>query len=257
MALSLTATPETSPSGIPRVRLVVAGATGPQVYIYRRDPNGRTLTVRQASPGTLAGTGLTVYDYEAPFDADVSYSVQDGSATAYTAGYVTLTSAGTTWLVHPGMPELSVPLHVLEWPTWTRPVVRGIFTPLGRTNRVVISSRRFSVEGTLQTYTASANDRAAVLAILADGSALLLKGTETEGAGTRWVSVGDVDETPVELDLREFTLWSLPLIEVDAPSGRALPPATYADASATFYDYAQASAQATTYADRTGGEWKV
>lgn len=256
MAVTLSATPDASPSGVPRVRLAVTGASSPSVSVYRQDPDGRTVTVRQGSPVIVTSGGVTIYDYEAPFDESVTFSVQDGSAIAYSAA-VTLTSGGVPWLVHPGMPELSVPLGVMEWPKWRLPVARGVFAPIGRKHRVVVASRRQSGEGDLSVYTASAAAGDALDAILADGTALLLKGTQVEGAGTRWVSVGDVDREPVEVDLRAFIVWNLPLIEVDAPAGNALPPATYADANATFFNYQQATARAATYADRIGGQWKA
>lgn len=256
MAVSITATPNVSPSGVPRVRLVVAGATSTSVNVYRQDPDGRTLPVRQGSPVVVASGGATIYDYEAAFDLPATYTVQDGSTIAASAA-VTATSGGVAWLVHPGMPEMSVPLGVLEWPKWKLPVDRGVFAPIGRKNRVVVSARRQSGEGDLGVYTASAAAGEALDNILADGTALLLKGTETEGAGTRWVSVGDVDRQPIEVDLRTFIVWTLPLIEVDSPAGNALPPVTYADANATFFNYQQATARARTYVDRIGGQWKA
>lgn len=247
--------PLVSPRGVPRIRLDVTG-TGPTVDVFRVNPDGRTVQVRQGLAVVLIAGSVTIYDYEAPFDLAVSYFVVDGATTAFSRA-VTEPSEGVSWLIHPGQPELSVPLAVLEWPTWKRPIDRGVFAPIGRANRVVVSQRRQSVEGDLVLYTATAPQSQAMESVLADGTTLLLKGTDTEGAGTRYVAVGDVAQQPTEVDLRQFTVWTLPLIEVDGPAGGALAPATYSDASATFSSYSQATTVAPTYADRSGGAWKA
>ena len=260
MVLALTASTEVSSSGIPRVRLAVSGAATAEVYVDRLDPDGRVVSVRSADPAVTSGGALVVFDYEAAFDVAVSYTVRDTDTSpgSDTSAPVTLTSGGVAWIVHPGLPAtLSVPLGVLEWPTWSRPVQRGVFQPIGRKFPVVVSSRRGGESGDLVVYTSSHESRDAMEAILSDGLPLLLKGTSTENAGTRWVSVGDVSEQPFEADLRGFIGWILPLVAVDSPAGSALPAVTYADASAAFFSYAVALSQAPTYADRSGGEWKV
>lgn len=255
MTLALAATAEVH-SGIPRVKLDVTGAAGSTITIYRTDPDGSIVAVREADPieGFVAPSG-TVYDYEAPSDAAVTYKVIDGATTA-TSGSVTSSSGGVPFLIHPGLPLLSVPLTtVLEWPTWTRPIVTGLFQPIGRRLRVGVSTRRQSVEGTLVVATGDATSRAAMEAILADGTTLLLKGSSKEHAATRWVAIGDVTEQPHELDLRTWNVWTLPLVEVDRPAGTALPPVTYADVVSTFATYAAMEAAVPTYADLVGGAW--
>jgi hypothetical protein len=232
-----------------------AGGQTYSVDVYRTDPDGRTVEVRQAPIRLSAGAAI-LYDYEGSIDQAVSYQTSYGGQTETVSGVV-LSTNGVPWLIHPGQPELSRPLGVLTWPTWKRPVDQGVFQPIGRKFRIVVSTRRQSVEGDLQVFTESGPDTQGMEAILADGVALLLKGTAAENAGTRWVSVGDVTQQPFEVDLTAFAVWTLPLVEVDAPSGNALPPATYADASATFFSYSQAQAKAPTYADRSGGLWKV
>lgn len=257
MALAITASTEVSSGGVPRVRLDVSGAVGTTIYVYRTDPDGSVVTVRQGDPiEGFAPPAGTIYDYEAPFDQAVTYKAVDGSSTA-TSGAVTASSGGTPWLIHPGLPLNSVPLAVLDWPTWTRPIETGVFQPIGRRLRVAVATRRQSVEGTLTAYTDSPTTRAALEALLDDGSPLLLKGTSRENAGSLWVAVGDVEEKPVEVDLREFAVWTLPLTEVDRPAGAALAPATFGDADGTFASFSALEAACPTFADLNGGAWKV
>jgi hypothetical protein len=255
MALTVTASAETSPAGVPRVRVAITGASGASAEVSRVDETTpSTAPVRQGSPAALVGGAATIYDYEAVFGDWVHYTVTDGASATATSGSVYQSAAGP-WLVHPGQPEKSVPLSVTRWPAWTRPIQRGVYQPMSRPNRVVVSAMRQSREGELVAYTVTAQQRDTLAAVLADGSALLIKGTGAEGAGTYWVSVGDVDYEPAGSDLRGYTVWTLPLIEVDSPPGRALPPVSYGLATATFDSYAHAQAIAPTYADRIGGAW--
>lgn len=253
MPLTLAASAEISPSGVPRVRLEVDGAVNSQVTVSRQDPSGAWTPVRSADPLNLAGSG-TAFDYEAPFDETVLYEVDDAGTTAQSAP-VSSVSGGVPWLLHPGRPEESVRLQVVEWPTWKHPIERGVFAPIGRKRRVVVGSVRLSPEGDLVLYTSAHDTTDALEAILADGTPLLLKGTRTENAGTRWVSVGEVTQQPVEIDLRAFTLWTLPLVEVDRPEGVSVAAATYADSTAAFGTYANAKVLAPTYEDRTAGNY--
>jgi hypothetical protein len=253
VALAVAVNPETSPAGVPRIRIAITGASGSSAEVARVDESASTTTpVRQGMPAALVGGAATIYDYEAVFGNWVHYTATDSSATATTGS--TYQTASTPWLIHPGQPEKSVPLTVSQWPTWSRPIQRAIYQPMSRPNRVVVASMRSSREGDLIVYTATAQQRDALAAVLADGSALLIKG-QNEGAGTFWVSVGDAGQAPAGVDLRGYHLWTLPLIEVDAPPGRALPPVTYGLATATFASYAHSLAVAPTYADRIGGAW--
>ena len=252
--VAITASAETSPAGIPRMRLAITGGSGSTATVYRGDEvTSQNVAVRQGNPAALVSGAATIYDYEATFGNYVHYDVTDaGSFTARSASVYLW--AGVPWLVHPGRPDLSVPLAVTQWPAWSRPIVRGVFQPIGRVRRVVVSGLRQSKEGDLAVYTSSETERAALEAILADGSPLLLKGS-SEGAGTYWVSVGDVTGAPAGVDLRGYTTWTLPLVEVDAPPAKALPPVTYSQATVAFINYASSAAAAPAYADRIAGTW--
>lgn len=248
---TLTVSNSTSPNGVPRISIVGASFANVDTLVYRVDPDGSRHVVRQASPVLPVSGAFTVYDYEAPFGESVSYEADDGT----TSSSIVPTDPETPWLVHPGVPETSVAVKVLEWPSWSRPIVRGLFRPLGRREPIAVSQRRLAESGTLSVYTEGPAERDDLLALLDSGDALLLKGTSVEYAGTRWVSVGDVEETPHDRDLRGFVTWSLPIDTVSEPVGYALAPVSYSDATATFLSYADAALQAPTYADRSAGEW--
>lgn len=260
MAISLTASLSTSPAGVPRVKLDAVWTTAPvptSVTIYRSDPFGARHVVRQADPLVLAAGLGTCYDYEAPLDLTSSWVVSNGT-TEVSSGSLTPTTDGVPWLVHAGLPELSVPLSwVTAWPSWSRSVAQGVFSVLGRRTPVVVSGRRQAESGTLEVVTDSEDATDRMRAILADGTPLLLKGTSRDEPVPRWLAVGDVSESPLDRNgtLRSLVAWSLPAQVVDAPAGQALAAVQYANASAEFSSYADAKAQAPTYADRTAGAW--
>lgn len=263
MARSLTASLNTSPAGVPRVKVDVSWGDAPlpsQVRLYRVDPDGTRRVVRQGDPLLVSGSPRigTAYDYEAPFDLAVTYvAVKEDTGLEVASGSVTSTSGGIPWLIHPGLPELSQPLTVGSWPTWTRAVLRGTFQPIGRKYPVVVSSRRLAESGDLVVYTASTVAHDALLKVLDAGVPLFLKGTSAEGSGTRWVSVGDLVSSPIEDGpgslVTGFVVHGLPLQVVDSPSGQALAAWTYAQSSSAFTSYADALTKAATYAARTAG----
>lgn len=255
MPKSIVATGETSPNGVPRVRLAVTWTDSPvpaTVTIYRETAGERDV-VRQGAPLVLSAGLGTAFDYEAPFTTSSRWVVSDGSTEVFSS---TLTpSSSGPWLVHPGRPEESVPLRVMEWPSFERPIEQAVFQPVGRRAALAISGVRGSERGTLTVYTEGASAKADLLRILADGAALLVKGTSAENAGTYWAAVGNVTESPGSFDLSEFSVWTLPLVVVDPPTGTALPDVTFADATAAFLSFADALTRAPTFADRTAGNY--
>lgn len=253
---SITATGDYSVTGVPVIRLELDWEGAEDVFVYRTDPDGSVIAVRQADPVQSFTGEATILDYEFPFSETVSYRMSSGSE-SYDSGPVIRWDEHEAWLVHPGLPDRSVALGVIEWPTWTAPVPRGVFRPLGRRAPIVVSGRRQAPSGSLVLYTkgTEAYDRLELL--LDDGAPLLLKGTPNDGAGTTWVSVGDYSVQPVAVNVREFAVWTLPLDVASRPSGSALAPVRYADASLYFDSYLHAGAVAPTYADRSAGLWKV
>jgi hypothetical protein len=248
----------------PRVRLDVGWTDAPvpdEIRVVAIDPDGSRRVLRAGDPLTLsAGEGF-LYDYEAPFDVPVTYVLESLDASeSYTGPAATLESDGTPWAIHPGLPEVSQPLLVAEWPSWSRPIRSGTLAPLGRKFPIVTSQRRSGEVGGMTVYTDSPVAYAGLLDLLDYGVPLLLKGSPLfEDAGSRWVAVGDVRETPIEdgpgSTVTGFVSWSLDLTAVDPPSGQALAAWTYANSNATFSSYADALATAPTFDARSSGDF--
>lgn len=266
MPIALAATADTSPLGVPRVRLGVTWTNTPvptQVVVWRSDPSGDAGPIRQGNPVVLAAGVATVFDYEAAFGSTVTYSVSltAGSPAGALTSF-TVPDPGVPWLVHAGLPELSVALPlVTDWPGWQYAVPQGVFAVAGRRAPVVVTGRRQTGVGSLSLVTQSPDEDRRLQRILDDGTALLLKGSSADEPVNRWVAVGDVTDqpyrTPVGGQLRDLVEWTLQLRVVDAPSGTALAPVTYADSSLSFSSYADAATKAPTYAARSSGTWRT
>lgn len=218
VGLALTWTTPTAPAtaSIQRVNLVT----------------GEIADVRDAAPATLTAGAWSGTDYEAPLDEPVYYlaTSTDQPTAAITTASLTLDSGGSTWLKHPGRPWLNTAVHAADGPGLSRPIPRGVFDVLGRTRPVAVSLLRSSERGELHLTTLTDDERVALLALLADGTPLLLSTPAGYGVGNAYISVGDVVENRVSpLGAEPARAWSLPFIAVDRPAGSALPPpVTYA-----------------------------
>jgi hypothetical protein len=221
--LTLTATAE--PDHIPpRVRLDVTDTGGPAitaVTIYRLDSDGRQRLVRTADDGPLqvSGGSAMVYDYEIPYGAVATYVIAEGNAPTA----VTTLNVGVPWLVHPGVPTRSQPIHISEFGSFARPVERGVFRVLGRSEPVVVTAgARSAGEGTISVRTKTDAGRAALDLLLDDGSPLLLNLPSDLGWGmaTCYVSIGDVAAArTLEVADHPWREWVLPYLIVSRPAG--------------------------------------
>src|SRR4051812_43314512 len=140
--ITVTATVEAS-NNPPRVRLNVADTGAPSfatVNITRLDPNGETVPVRttDGNPLTMNSNAGLVYDYEMPYGSPVVYSSQETPGNVTTPVVVPETRI---WLVHPGVPEVSMPIELRAGSLAEEnyPVTQGVFYPMGRKNPVVVN----------------------------------------------------------------------------------------------------------------------
>jgi hypothetical protein len=236
----VTVVPTVEASNVPpRVRLNVTDTGTPALFsvtVTRLNPDGTTSVVRtgDGNPLSLTTSGSTrvglLYDYEMPFGASVSYST---TASAGTVSAQVTVAASQVWLIHPGVPALSMPITVAAWGERTRKVTRGVFYPMGRGTPVVqTDGARKSAEYDLSVYTASQVEREKLNDLLDSGDSLLLNVPATKGWGrpTEYVSVGDVAESSVTRMAGEpGRMWSLPVTVVDAPVGGSQSQRTLAD----------------------------
>jgi hypothetical protein len=223
----------------PRVRLDVTDSGTPALFgasVVRLDPDGRKTAVRTIDGGPLTLTTVgsdrvgTVYDYEPQYGATVSYS------TLESPGLVTspvILDVPDVWLVHVGIPALSMPIVVAGITGRHRPVDRGVFRPKGRKFPIVQSDgQRKAPSYTLTVRTTTDEQRRALDTLIDDSSVLLLNVPVAKGwgIGAEYVSIGDSDEDRLWQFAREQRrVWPLPMDVVDRPAGGVRPERTLAD----------------------------
>lgn len=242
----------------PRVRLNITDTGTPavsSVTVTRLDPSGRTETVRTSdgNPLTLTTSGTsrigTLYDYEMPLGASVTYSTTQNPASTATA----TVSSVQSWLIDVGVPSRSMVIRIGEMTSRSRSVSRGVFQPLGRRNSVVVTDgARKGYEGTLSLVTVTDDERRQVEALIEQAGVVLFN----PAAGSQWgldamhLSFGDVEESRVTRVLAHpARRWSLPYIQVDPPIGGSQAQWTYANITAQYATYTALMAGEPTYAD--------
>ncbi|MEU3986076.1 hypothetical protein AB0F77_39470 [Streptomyces sp. NPDC026672] len=208
---------------------------------------------------SIGGDIAIVVDYEAPLGVPVQWraTLQNPSGPGtlnYTSDPVTLDAETTdVWLKDPGLPQRSARFTVATpMPTWTRMARQGTNQVHGRSLPVIISDVRGGKSGTLSVVTETDDERAALWWVLETGNTLLLQWPPGWGEDDMYVSVGDVQASPV-VDFAEFhdRTWQLPLTQVDRPIGGVTGSAdrtwqTVKDSATT---WAEALANATSWLD--------
>jgi hypothetical protein len=221
--LSMVATPEPDYSP-PRVRIDITDTrTVPvtSLTITRQDADGRSYPVRTSDGGPLAVSGgvATVWDYEVPFGTTVTYS------TDVTGGPTvdTILDPPDVWLVHPGVPSLSVPLLVTTLPTRTRSTGRTLYQILGREDPIPVSSgARATAAAAMGVRTVTEAQRQALDLLCDDDAVLLLNIPPAKrwGWASCYISIGDITETrTVNYGRFPYREWQLPIQEVARPGG--------------------------------------
>jgi hypothetical protein len=154
-----------------------------------------------------------------------------------TSDPVTLNVAAP-WLIHPGIPDLSQPLHIVSVGDETTTTTQSVQYALGRRNPVVQTDGvRHAPTFDLTVATSGSRDRDALDALLGGASVLLLQITypDTQESDYKWVSVGDVTRSRlIQFYGEPRRMWSLPCTETDAPSGLLQAQRTWADVVAEF-----------------------
>lgn len=172
----------------PRVRLNVTDTGTPAVTsttVTRLNPDGRTVPVRTLDGNPLVLTSSTglLYDYEMPYGAAVSYST---TATPGSSSAQVTVDVDDTWLVHPGVPALSMPVEFMAGSFDEEPqeVEAGVFYPMGRELPVVqTSGTRQGIKSSFIIGTESLQELADLRALVKDAGVLLLNVPATSGLG--------------------------------------------------------------------------
>ena len=221
----------------PRVLLELTGALGTQVTINRVDAAGTRTPVRLANPATLNGGSAVVYDYECPFLQTVRYEAITSGPTI-TSDPIVLNVA-QSWLIHPGIPSLSMPIKAKPPQTRTRSARQGVFEVIGRTTPLTrTDSPRRAPTFNLVVKTFGQDEAQALETLLADNSVLLLQIANPGRTRTDywWASIGDVTEDDITDGYPEdpYEWWTLPITVTDAPSGLLQAQRTWRDVLGEF-----------------------
>jgi hypothetical protein len=198
------------------------------------DPDGVTRPVRLGDPAALVSGAWVGYDYEMPYNAPVMYTVTPldlSTPVTVNAAALPVTQA---WLVHPGVPSLSVQIIGFHEDT-----TRGSDTGeaqhviLGRASpQIITDGQRKSQSYTASVRTTTEAQNAALRAILDGSVPLLLQVVYTFTTASRWeyLSIGHVDERRISEQFgdpkRQFVFQAT---VVDRPAGGIAAQRTWAD----------------------------
>lgn len=234
--MAITVSPSVEASNWPpRVRLDVAASAGEtSTTVTRTDPDGTIVPVRtgDGNPLALASSAGTLYDYEAPFGAAVTYSSQETPANV--SSPVTV-PASRVWLIHPGVPTLSQPVRLAPgtFTKRTRDVSQGVFWPQGRSTPIIVSDgARKTAQSTLAVLTISPDEAAGIDAVMSDAGVLLLNIPATLGYnfGTCYIAPGKIEAGPViDKVFEQWLTFSWPFYVVARPAGGSQAQRTLAD----------------------------
>lgn len=233
MTLTAAAIPDPtfSPPRI-RINLTTTGGASDLFALVRNDPDGRQRPVLLEVNPHFTSSAWSGWDYHAPFNQPVSYTVFSGALQANTS-QVTLAMT-QSWLQHPTNPALSVPVDKVmsvgervTASTATTHWAYGAHYPVVRSEGV-----RRARTGTLTFQTQTSDSLTKLRALLIDSGVVLvnmvLPGQPDESC--LWVLPGDQTDTNpgdgwVYYPTRNV---SFTYQMVDTPSGNTAPLWTYA-----------------------------
>ncbi len=210
---------------VAKVSLTLEWSGVDDATIVRVDPDGSRVPVRNAEPATVIAGAWTGDDYEAPLDVAVTYEATsaDAPGTLVLSGAVTVASGGKGWLKHLGLPILNQKVVIAAAPTRKYAIEQGVFAVPGRLHPIVTSTtRRSASSDSIAFRTATEAEAAALRALCADGTPLLLQVPSDQRLGTSYVALGELTEAPTIRPLADDNLvFSAPYVTVDRPPGAA------------------------------------
>lgn len=226
---------------LPQTTVVASSNAGYITLTLRELPLDYVLTVhREAADGTrtlvrgpsglitqqlITSELMVIEDHEAPLGTLVRYRIEVRAATA-TSGptrssvqvSIGLDDVQETWLKDPGNPQRNLRVMVQRAPDWSRPIEQTTHRIRGRRNPVVLSGRRGGLEGDLEIWTRSDEEREALHLLLDSGNTLLWQAMPGLGVDDVYVAVAQVAEARTGGIAQEpWRSWQLPLTQVDMP----------------------------------------
>lgn len=222
----------------PRVLLQASNITGPSGQVLRYGPDGQSTPVRSGDPAPLNSGAWIGYDYEAPFNVPVYYVFQpaDGSA-AQVSPPVTL-RVSRPWLIHPGVPELSVQVTVKLLDDETINSSGGLHSVLERRTPIPVTDGvRKAPSFPMLVKSKTKAERDDLDQLFLDTAPLLLQVVypdQTDESVYQWIYVDTI--TRARRDGAAFgdpvRIWTLQCYEVDRPLGGIRAQRTWADVMA-------------------------
>jgi hypothetical protein len=178
MTLTIVATPDTT-FAVPPPRITIdlttTGGASDAFTVMRNDPDGKQRPVVLEANSRFTSSAWTGWDYHAPFNQPVSYTVFSAGQQATSSPDVTLVET-QSWLQHPTNPALSIPVDKVmsigertSVSTATTHWAYGAHYPVVRSEGV-----RRARTGTLTFQTQSADSLKVFHELLADSGVILL-----------------------------------------------------------------------------------
>lgn len=187
--------------------------------------------------GTYAipSDSLVIEDYEVPLGVEVFYRAEMRSADGASLGHrtsdpvtVTAGDANYAWLTDPHRPGKGLRVMVKTAPEWKQGIEQAVYRIRGRSAPVIHSDVRSSREGELVCWTQTDEEREALKFLLSPGNTLLWRCAPGTGEPDVYVSVGEVAfPRAVPRADEQWREWTLPLTEIDMPSGAQAGSATW------------------------------
>ncbi|NUS17806.1 MAG: hypothetical protein HOY69_41495 [Streptomyces sp.] len=239
------------------VNLSAWTADGP-VTVSRVHSDGSRNAVRGMS--AVSGGSAFGWDYEFPFNYDVTYEAWDGS-TLITSAPLTVTAPTRATLTAPGLPSFGGPVLIAKRPEPSRSRPKAVIDVQGRSRPIVKADILKSASFTLALMTRGDAEAYALLSMMEEAPVLLLRIPGTRETDWCYVSVGDVGEVPVSRVLppaisvgdveQTWAAWEIACQVVDSPVGGVFgdPTATYQASLDRYATYNDRLAGAATYLD--------
>ncbi len=181
--------------------------------------------------GTIVGTAITIYDYEAPNGTLTTYrarALHEDSGSFAASAWVTNTVMWDTedwWIKHPNLPALNVNLGrgMYSYSDVTRAARQGVFQTVGASRPVVVSDTRGGPTGIVVVQLATVALQDALDVLLDETATVLLQGPTAHGHPDRYVSIGEHrSERVIDKGRFHMTRETLPWTEVEANAGAQL-----------------------------------
>ncbi|MFE9382390.1 hypothetical protein ACFYMO_04000 [Streptomyces sp. NPDC007025] len=214
-------------------------SVGHLMTVWRVTPDGGRTLVRGPEGlydgYSIPADSLVIEDYEAPLGVPVYYvietvAVDDSAHSHKITDTVTLTAGDPNyaWLTDPARPGVGLQVAVKTGPEWQQAIEQTVYRVRGRATPVVLADVRQSREGSLVCWTRTDQERDALRFLLSTGNVLLWRCAPGMGEPDVYVAVGEVQYPRIVTYAREeWREWTLPLTEVDMPTGGQVGSATW------------------------------